>query len=375
MMRIKTSYAIAAVLAVALIGWLWSGQIGENDQGPAASIAAENKAGTDVEPMAVQVQDLEAQTIDREIIANGKTAPNRVVQLRSETTGRVIAIGRQEGELVRKGDLLVTLDPRDREAAVLEANAILYQRQIELEAAKKLNEKGFQAETDVAQAEANFAIAEAALMRAELDLDHTKISAPFDGVLDHRAVEIGDFVDIGEHVATILDLDPFLVTGEVIETEVGKLEAGMSGIARLATGQTVSGKLRYIGSQADEQTRTFPIELEVPNEDGRLAVGVSAELRIAAERLLAHQVSPSVLSLNDEGDLGVKTVDHANRVVFMPVDIARADDRSVWLTGLPRNVRLITVGQGFVRDGSLVRPVSVPATTTAPNPIVSEVAQ
>ncbi len=374
-MRIKASYAIAAVLALALVGWLWSGQIGEGESGadsansdPVASDKAETVAEAAV--IDVQVKDLVAESIEREIIANGKTAPNRIAQLRSETSGRVTAIDATEGEFVRAGDLLATLDPRDREVAILEAKAILRQRQIDLDAAKKLSEKGFQAETNVALAEANYAGAEAALRRAELDLDHTKITAPFDGILEHRDVEIGDFVDIGEPIATILDLDPILVTGEVIETEVGRLTPGMLGTARLATGQTLEGKLSFISSRADEQTRTFSIELEVPNAGDRVAAGTSAELRISAERLLAHQISPSVLSLSDDGTLGVKTVDETNKVVFMPVEIARAEENSVWLTGLPEQIRVITVGQGFVNDGSLVRPI--PEASITSDPVISE---
>lgn len=372
-MRIKTSYAIATLLALALIGWLWSGQIGDVEQASEPAAVDQNAGVADVAPIAVQVQDLEASMIERDIVANGKTAPSRTAHLRGETAGRVIEIGAAEGDWVRTGDVLVVLDPRDREVAVLEWNAILRQRQIELDAAKKLNKKGFQAETNLAAAEANHAVAEAALMRAELDLDHTEIKAPFDGVLDHRDVEIGDFIDVGEPVSTVLDLSPFLVTGEVIETEVGQLKAGMTGVARLATGQVVDGKLRYIGSQADQQTRTFSVELEVPNYDGRIHVGVSAELKITTARLLAHKVSPAVLSLSESGNLGVKTVDETNKVVFMPVDIARAEEGSVWLTGLPEHVRLITVGQGFVRDGSDVRPV--PETADAALPVVSEVVQ
>ncbi|MGI9451279.1 MAG: efflux RND transporter periplasmic adaptor subunit [Geminicoccaceae bacterium] len=372
-MRIKTSYAIAAFLALALIGWLWSGQI-DKDKSDSESIAVDQaEVMTETVAIDVQVRDLVAEPIAREIIANGKTAANRTVQLRGEASGRVMLIGPSEGELVRRGDLLVTLDPRDREVAILEAKAILRQRQIELDAAKKLNERGFQAETNVALAEANYASAEAALRRAELDLDYTRIRAPFDGVLDHRSVEIGDFVDIGEPIATILDLDPILVTGEVIETEVGRLKLGMSGTARLATGQTVSGTLRYISSQADDQTRTFSIELEVPNADGQAAIGTSAELKISAERLMAHQISPSALSLSDDGRLGVKTVDETNKVVFMPVGIARAEERSVWLTGLPDQIRVITVGQGFVSDGSHVRPI--PEASVTAEPVVSEVAR
>jgi len=374
-MRIKTSYAIAGILALALIGWLWSGQIGKDqpesgDQESRSVATDQTETVKETAVIAVQVKDLIAESIEREIIANGKTAPNRVVQLRSETSGRVTAIDAAEGGLVRAGDLVATLDPRDREVAVLGAEAILRQRQIELDAAKKLSEKGFQAETNVALAEANYASAEAALRRVELDLDHTKIKAPFGGILDHRDVEIGDFVDVGDPIATILDLDPILVTGEVIETEVGRLRLGMSGIARLATGQKLEGQLRYISSRADEQTRTFFIELEVHDTDGRAAVGTSAELKISAERLLAHQISPSVLSLSDDGTLGVKTVDKTNKVVFMPVDIARAEKNSIWLTGLPEQVRVITVGQGFVNDGSQVRPI--PEASVTSDPVVSE---
>ena len=375
-MRIKTSFAIAAFLALALIGWLWSGQIGKEQPGSGISVPA-SAAADQVDEIRgtvaidVQVRDLIAKPIERNIIANGKTAANRVVQLRGETTGRVTKIGPREGALVKAGDLLVTLDPRDREVAVLEAEAVLRQRQIELDAARQLNKKGFQAETNVALAEANYAGAEAALRRTELDLDHTRIKAPFDGVLEHRDVEIGDFVDIGEPIATILDLDPILVTGEVIETEVGLLKPGMPGTARLASGQVFSGTLRYVSSRADEQTRTFSIELEVPNSDGRAVVGTSAELMVSTESVMTHQVPSSVLSLGDDGTLGVKTVDETNTVAFMPVDIVQAEESSVWLTGLPDQVRVITVGQGFVRDGSDVRPV--PETSVSADPMVSEV--
>ncbi|MDH3663837.1 MAG: efflux RND transporter periplasmic adaptor subunit, partial [Alphaproteobacteria bacterium] len=265
----------------------------------------------------------------------------------------------REGALVNRGDMLLKLDPRDREVQKLKVEALLRQRRIELQAAKKLGEKGFQAETNVVFAEANFAAAEAALKRAELALDHTVINAPFAGILDRRHVEIGDYVDIGDPVARVLDRDPYLVTGDVTETQVGKLETGMNGQIRLATGDKVEGVLRYIASQADEQTRTFEIELEVPNPNGRLTAGISAEIRLSLERIPAHRVSPSVLTLADDGALGVKTVDDRDVVVFLPVNIAKADQNHVWLTGLPKEVRLITVGQGFVSDGAKVRPVPV----------------
>ena len=359
-MATKKSYLIAGVLAVGLAGWLVSGQVGGNENGGAENREAEVPRTEDEKRLlTVRVQDLVAETIEREIVLNGKTAPVRSVEMRAETTGRVIGLDVREGSFVDADDVMIRLDPRDREVLIIEAEALLRQRKIELDAARKLGEKGFQAETNVALAEANFAAAEAALKRAELDLDHTVMKAPFAGIFDRRHVEIGDYVDIGDPVAMVIDQDPYLVTGDVAETEVAKLEVGMQGSVRLATGDQAEGRLRYVASRADEQTRTFEIELEIPNPAGRLATGVSAEIRLSIERVPAHQVSPSILALADDGTLGVKTVDERDTVVFVPVDIAKADQNDVWLTGLPKEVRLIVVGQGFVNDGAKVRPVLI----------------
>lgn len=359
-MAIRTSYLMAGALSLGLAGWLLSGQLGDQDAAHAERVEKEDVAGAgERELPTVRVVDLVAETIEREVVANGQTEAERHLQLRAETNGRVVEVGGQEGLAIDQGELLVKLDPRDRELAALEKKAFLRQRELELNASRNLGARGFQAETAVAKAEADFVTAEAMLKRAELDLEHTRIEAPFSGILDRRQVEIGDFVDIGDSVATLLDQDPLLVTGEVSETEVGKLKIGMTGSVRLATGERLEAKLRYISRQADEQTRTFEVELEVPNEDADLAIGVSAEMRIKIDQIPAHQVSPSVLVLNDDGKLGVKTVSDDDRVLFMPVAIARASSDHVWLTGLPETVRLITVGQGFVADGAKVRPMLV----------------
>jgi len=376
-MAMKKSYVIAGVLALGLAGWLLSGQVGGNQPGDAEVETTLAPVAVEPERMTVRVRDLVPETIEREIVINGQTAAFRRVELRAETNGRIIEVAKKEGAFVDIDEILIRLDTRDRSLLKLEAEALLRQREIELDAARKLGEKGFQAETNVALAEANFAAAEAVLMRAEMDLGHTVIKAPFAGILDRRHVEIGDFVDIGDPVAVVLDQDPYLVTGDVTETEVGKLEPGMLGRIRLANGDQVEGKLGYIASEADEQTRTFEVELEVPNPTGRLAAGVSAEIRLSVERVPAHRVSPSVLALADDGTLGVKTVDDQNTVMFLPVDIAKADENDVWLTGLPKAVRLIIVGQGFVSDGTKVQPVPVDESGNASEngQVVSEVVQ
>jgi membrane fusion protein, multidrug efflux system len=355
-MRLRPSHAIAGGLVLALAGWLLSGQLDAGDAG--RETPAPQAASPAERPLpAVRVREVVAAPVSREIVINGKTAPARAVELRAETDGRVIELGAARGATVEAGELLVRLDPRERRAMVEEARATLERRRIEAAAAEKLGEKGFQAETKVAEAKANLEAAQAALERARLELEHTAIAAPFAGVLEERPVEIGDFVDVGDAVATVIEQDPFVVTGEAAETEIGQLRAGMAGAARLITGETVEGRLRYVGARADPATRTFTVELEVPNPDDRFVAGASAELHLPVATVDGHRLSPGVLTLNDAGVLGVKAVDEAGVVVFHPATVVRAEADAVWLAGLPERLRLITVGQGFVRAGDRVQAV------------------
>jgi multidrug efflux system membrane fusion protein len=111
-------------------------------------------------------------------------------------------------------------------------------------------------------------------------------------------------------------------------------------------------------------TRTFAVELEVPNPDGTLPAGVTAEIQITGGTAMAHKISPSLLSLETDGTIGVKTLDDQDQVVFHPVEIARSQTDGIWVTGLPETARIITVGQGYVLAGQMVEPSDTRATTT-----------
>src|SRR5262249_19780329 len=190
-----------------------------------------------------------------------------------------------------------------------------------------------------------------------LDTGNTAIHAPFAGVGEERRVEIGDFTDMGDKIARIVDLDPVLVVAQVSERDVDKIRVGMPGSARLVTGETVNGKVRFVGSAADAKTRTFRVELEVPNPPRAIVQGVSAELHLPVADLPAHRVSPAILTLAENGDVGVKTIGPGNTVEFHAVTIVATGADGVWLAGLPPTVTFITVGQDFVTAGQKVEPV------------------
>lgn len=350
-LRRNQSLFIALGISAALTLWLLSGT------GATGSARDPSLEAPRVERPAitrVRVRVLEAHPVTRDVVIYGKTEAARGVTLRAEIDGRVVAIGAKRGARVRKGEVIARLDVRDREARLQQARALVDQRKIQYDAAKRLESKSFQSKTQLAEALANLEAARAAVRRVEVEIANSVLAAPFDGVLHTRPVEVGDFIAEGKEVARIIELDPILVTGDVTQKELDYLEVGARGGAKLITGEQLEGVVRYVASEADEATRTYRVELEIDNPDQSVVSGTTAEMRIPAETVTAHYISPALLSLNSQDQIGVKSVDDDGRVVFHAVDIVRTGGDGVWVTGLPERVTVITVGQGFVREGDRV---------------------
>ena len=357
----RRTYILAAVFAVVVVGWVASGQFGgeseAEDQGLAEAAVASTPATTSGDSVSVRVSQRTAQTRTRDLAVSGRTEANRWVDIKAETKGRVTEVVAKEGARVARGDVVVKLAMEDRGEKLAEAEAKARQRQIEFDAAKSLRQKGFRAETKTAESAALLEAAIAYVAQIAIDIDHTEISAPFAGVIDTRAVELGDFVESGDIIARLVDEDPYLVVGHVSELDIGLVKVGDSGVARLANGETVKGKVRYLATVADPSTRTFRVEIEVPNRGRTLRGGVTAQIRLPVQSVQAHFLSPALLTLDDAGVLGVRTVNADAVVEFKPVSVFATQTDGVWVTGLPATATIITVGQEFVRHGQIVVPV------------------
>ena len=341
-------------IALLVVAWLASGQMAPSQDATEARRAA---VATGEIPSSVRVRRQSAERVRRYIVVNGNTAPARTVTLSAETDGRVASLGLKRGDNGDRGALVVRLDERDRRARIAATRATLNQRQAEYEARERLKSSSYVADTQLKEARARLESARMELVRAELDLEYARIAAPFAGALLERQVEVGDFVSRGDPVATWVDNRRLVVTASLSEHDAVYVEAGQPAEARLATGEAIRGEIRFVAPVADRETRTFVVELEVDNGDGKLRAGGTAELRIAAETVLAHRIATSLLTLNDAGDVGIKIVTDDDRVRFVATDIAIADDNGVWLTGLPHEAVIITVGQGYVADGAAVTAV------------------
>lgn len=349
----RRPWIIAIGLTALVVVWLASGAL--RDDAPAEALASQDSVSATAR---VQVRLQQAESVTRTIRIYGRTAPARSVEMKAETSGRVTAVGVARGEPAAAGQVLVKLDLRDREARLEQARAGVSEHLAKWQGQQALKAQGYVSDTQIAETRAKLESARAELIRAELDLDYMLVRAPFNGTVLERAVEVGDYVRAGDPVATFVDNTHLIVTGSIAEQDAGFVKVGGTATAALVTGQHVNGRIRYLAPVADESTRTFTVELEVPNPTGKLPAGVTAEMHIPGGEVLAYRIAPSLLTLEANGRLGIKTVDAQNRVAFHEVTIANSEASGVWVTGLPDSANIIVVGQGYVSAGEAV--VAVP---------------
>lgn len=356
-MRLNRSQLIALGLVLLAALWFVSGLFVDpppraGDEREVAQVAAPRPAPT------VRVRTQAAEDYVREVHVRGRTEALRTIEVKAETAGRVIAIEAEKGAALAAGALIVKLAPDDRPARLAEMRALAAHREREYQAATNLSRQGFRAEIQLAAARAELEAARAALARIELDLANTEIRAPIAGILDGRPVEVGDYLAVGDKVATVVDLDTIRIVGSVSERDIALVKPGAAGQAVLVTGERLEGWIAYVGTVADPATRTFRVEVEAPNPGRQAKAGVTAELRLPVQNLRAHRVTPAILTLDEGGTIGVKTVEDGGRVKFLPVHIIADSSEVVWIAGLPETVTFITVGQEFVADGQAITPVA-----------------
>ena len=284
----------------------------------------------------------------------GRTRPDRIITVSSELAARIVGVKAERGSLIRKGETLISLREGNLRAELKSARAQVKKARLDLDSALALQKKKLIADNQLPQLELAVAEAESRLQSLQIDLNNTRIEAPVDGILHHRMVELGDFIDRGNPVAEILDLDPLIVSVDVTQEFIESLTAGDKAEIRLLGERSAVATVRYISRKANDATRTFNVELAIANPDMKLPAGLSVEADLVMGQVRAVELSPALLSLNESGIPGIKWVDRNNIVQFTPAEIVKTGSNSFWLSGIPTNARIITRGQGFVKEGSRV---------------------
>ena len=302
-MKIRQTYITSFVTLIIAILWMLSGMLADDE--------FEVKTKTQLETISsVTVLNSTAAEKAKKIKVSGTTEADKLIKIRAEASGTVVSRPVQQGQFVKKDQLICQLYNASRSS-------------------------------------------------------YPKVKAPFDGYLETFSVKEGDYLNTGAVCATIIDPDPMRLIGEVSEKEINFVKVGAKAEAELISGKKVEGVVSFVSTSANKGTRTFRVEIDVKNSDRSIRDGVSAQIAIEGDTILAHKISPSILMLGEAGELGIRTVNEDDQVEFKKIDILEDSMEGIWITGLPKNTRIITIGQEYVFQGQTVNVKEISASPEA----------
>ncbi len=395
-MRAIYSYGVALVIVLVLAVWMASGMLVTGGQGPGngerpivslvekdggpltdtingsginntpeqeghvdpeLTIAERNDlagGGESATPRSVRIAVITAQNMPIEVPLRGRTKAKSSVSVVAQTSGIVQTVSVKKGQAVKPGDTLCTLDQGARKLAVDQSQAAVDQAQTAYNSNLELVKKGVAASNTTLAVEAQLKGAQAGLQNAQLELARTIIKTDVGGTVSDPMTNLGAMLAMGQPCATVVELNPMMFIASVPEARIQYAKLGLKAAVTTITGDKAEGTVSYISPTADDATRSFPVEIDLPNADLKLRDGITAEAVVNVGTAPVHVLPQSVLTLDDDGVLGIRTVEAGNKVAFHAVTIIRDTRDGVWVTGLPFKINVITVGQEFVQPGQIV---------------------
>ena len=411
----KKSILIATFILLLVVGWIGSGQFSNNvvaqDEETQEVLKTETSYSENSEnneseefTFSVETKIFTSSLIDQSIELQGQTIHNKKIDVKSETSGKINSIEFSRGDNVSENSEMITISLEDRKEKLLSAEKdlerlskeiILNEKnrdnllrqnverielyEIEYASAKQLIDKGLSSKSKLSLASFNLANAKAdredikikfestlasleaqitnvksVLKNIKLDINKTSIKAPFDGIISEKMVEETEFISVGTPLFSIIDLDPIKIEGYLSEFDVNKVSVGTKAFIEDSNGIKKSGIISFISPSAETSTRTFEITIEADNKDLSYKSGITTKIVIKGSELKAHKIPPSILTLLDDGTVGVKAVDNENMVIFYPTKTIKDTIDGMWVSGLPEKVNLIVSGQEYISLGDTV---------------------
>jgi len=352
--RLPLHRLLALVVFVAAVLWVLTGHfaaVGSETPEPGAT---EAEAVVETPKRTVAVVRAEVTDYARLIRISGVTEADKLAILAARSNGVVQELTAEAGDTVERGAVVMLLEGEDVRAAVKTAQDQLAQAAEQLAVGETLSAKGSLPETQLTARRAAKSAAEGALSQAQAAADRLSLVAPFAGTVDAVNVEEGEWVQQGTPIATLIALDPIIVKAEVAERDVAHVAVGAKALVRLVSGIELEGTVKHLARKASDKTRTFALEVDLPNPDGAIPSGMTAELRLTAATQPALTVPRSVLTLNEAGQVGLRVVTEDDIAAFLPVELIDDTEAGFVVTGVPQGARVIVAGQDLVRDGDAV---------------------
>ncbi len=368
---------VALIVLIAAAIWIGTGEFASVGSHSAQAEGATAEAAPAAEAVAVPpdqarknraVSGLVPVFTDhsRKIKLSGATQPDKRAVLAARSEGVVNALSLTKGAAIAADQVVMMLEGPETVARAKIAQIALDQRMRELKVAEDLFSRGNKPEIQVVSARSDRDAAEAELTLARAALDRLQLKAPFAGLVDTVDVELGEWVQSGTPVATILSLDPIIVRAEVSELDIANVSAGSVAFLTLVDGTKMEGTVRFVAREASAATRTFPVEIALPNPGALIPAGMTTQVELLAPAVSTVTVPRSVITLSEKGEVGLRVVGADNLARFVTVQIIDDTEAGMIVAGVPADVRIIVAGQDLVRDGDLVDVTEVAATVVAP---------
>lgn len=326
--------------------------------------AAKTTSGSDSSAIPVVAHPVSLSTRAWSTTASGIVQANTTVDVAFQVPGKVVTVGPDEGQSVRAGQPVASLDPTEYGFAVEQASAQADRAASDRDRNRPLLAAGSIAPADMEHLESGARQSAAAADLAKKRLADTHLVAPISGIIARRAIEVGATVAAGQPVFTIVALDPVRVRVGVPEGDVGRIAEGSIATVRIpALDASFAGRVSLIGVTADPATRSYTVEVSVPNPARRLRAGMVAEATITTRETTSAMMVPATAVLHDGGVNGatiVYVVDHdAARVHARRVTtgVARGDSLEI-TSGLIAADQIVVAGQQRLRDGASVQPTN-----------------
>lgn len=314
----------------------------------------------------VEVMELRLESFVEEIRLTAVARANQDVTVAAEESGVIRRIYVDKGSVLRRGQAIAKIDD-----AVLQAQLAQAQAQADLaaqtwERRKRLWEED-RVGSEIAYLEAKFAQEQtaASVLALEERVARTTIRAPFAGVLEDRLVEVGSMVGPSQEVARVVDLDPVKVMAGVPERYAANVEVGAVGTVTfdVLSGEVFEAPVGFVGATVEPRSRTFPIEVVLPNRDGLIKPEMVASMSLVRRRVDEAVVVPQdALVRVEDGYVVFAAVESGTGPVaeVRPVKVGPTQrDLVVIEEGIVGGERLIVVGQKSVANGDRVNIVGV----------------
>ncbi|WP_417411351.1 efflux RND transporter periplasmic adaptor subunit [Hoeflea sp.] len=362
-MALPRFHTVAAFVVLAVsAAWVLTGEfssIGSAAQETSSDESRDEQPAEPTEKVLRTVAVIEPAFIqhNRIIRISGVTAPDKRTTLATRSAGILGELKVEKGDRVKAGDVILVLDGAEKQSMVATAEALLDQRRKEADNVERLVKNGIAPTTQMDNARSALASARSQLEAAQAEIDRLTVVAPFSGIIDQVKVEEGSWLPSGEDVAVLIQLDPVVALGEVSEREIAHVSVGREAEVRLISGEIVSGTVRHVSLEATAGTRTFPIEVAIPNPDNRVPSGMTAEIMVKSEAVQAVKLPRSVVTLDPSGNLGLRILKDDGTVGFVPIDLIDDTSDGLILSGIPAEAKIIVAGQDLVTDGETVNAV------------------